>query len=150
METFIRRQFQHVLQIHDRATGKFIEKIPVPIGSVSSIHTRSERTEVFFAFESILSPPAIYRFDYAQPHEPGKINLELIHNSNIDGYNPEEFQTEQVFYSSKDGTKVPMFITCKKGIKKNNENPTLLYGYGGFDVTLTPCFSISRIYWLVG
>jgi prolyl oligopeptidase len=108
------------------------------------------RSEVFFAFESILEPPTTYRFDYADKHEPNQIKFELIHQSKIHGYNPEDYRTEQVFYTSKDGTKVPMFITAKKDIKLNNQNPTLLYGYGGFNNSLRPYFSNSRLYWMEG
>jgi prolyl oligopeptidase len=136
------------LQIHDLATGKFIEKIPIKIGSVSSIFARLSRSEVFFAFESILEPPTTYRFDYADKHEQNQIKLELVYQPKIHGYNPDDYRTEQVFYTSKDGTKVPMFITAKKDIKLDNQNPTLLYGYGGFDVSLEPYFSNSRIYWM--
>jgi prolyl oligopeptidase PreP (S9A serine peptidase family) len=89
------------LQIHDRKTGKFIEKLPIPIGSVGSIHTRGKRTEVFFAFESILQPPTLYRFDYADKHELGQVKFEMLHQSKIEGFNPENFETKQVFYSSK-------------------------------------------------
>lgn len=116
----------HVLQIHDLETAKLIEKIPLPIGTVSSIHTRLNRTEVFFAFESILDPPSTYRFDYAVSSNP--VKLELIHQAKIQGYNPTDFQTKQVFYKSKDGTQIPMFITAKKDIEMNNKHPTLLYG----------------------
>lgn len=119
------------------------------IGTVSSIHARLKRTEVFFAFESILDPPSLYRFDYANEHSPNQIKYEVVHQSQIQGYDPSEFRTKQVFYKSKDGTKVPMFVTAKKDVQMTNENPTLLYGYGGFDVTINPYFSISRVYWLV-
>jgi len=138
----------HVLQIHDLTTGKFIEKVPLEIGTISSIHARLNRTEVFFSFESFLDPPSNYRFDYSEKHELNHLKPELVNQSKIQEYDPAEFKTEQVFYPSKDGTKIPMFIMAKKNIELNNHNPTLLYGYGGFDVILSPYFRLPRTYWL--
>src|SRR6202044_3464136 len=63
-------------------------------------------------------------------------------------FNPEDYETKQVFYTSKDGTRVPMFITHKRGLKLDGQNPTLLYGYGGFDISLTPVFSVTDLVWL--
>jgi len=138
----------HVLQIHDLETGKFIEKVPIQIGTISSVNARLKRSEVLFTFESFLEPPSNYRFDYSEKHDLNHLKIELVHQPKIPGYDPSEFRTEQVFYSSKDGTEVPMFITASKKVEMNYSNPTLLYGYGGFDVTLLPYFSTSRIYWM--
>ncbi len=95
----------------------------------------------FYGFTSFTFPPTVYRYDI----EAGKSSL--FKSSEVD-FNPEDYETEQVFYESKNGTRVPMFIVYKKGMKKDGKNPTLLYGYGGFNVSLTPSFSISRVVFL--
>jgi prolyl oligopeptidase len=96
---------------------------------------------VFYTFTSITFPPTIYRYDIAT----GK---STVFRKPEVKFNPEDFETEQVFYPSKDGTKIPMFITYKKGTTKNGKNPTILYGYGGFNISSNPSFSTARITWL--
>ncbi len=108
------------------------------IGTAAGFGGYKEDKEVFFTFTSFTYPPAIYRYDIAS----GK--AALFRSSNVK-FNPDDYTTEQVFYPSKDGTKVPMFIIYKKGLQKNSMNPTLLYAYGGFNVNLTPSFSASRV-----
>lgn len=97
---------------------------------------------MFYAFSSFTYPSAIYAYD------TDKHASTLVHTTEVAGLNPDDYVTEQVFYTSKDGTKVPMFITYKKGLKKDGTNPVYLYGYGGFNVTLNPGFSASRMFWL--
>ncbi len=122
--------------------GKLIREIELPgIGSASGFNAEVEDKELYYSFTSFTYPTAIFKYDIAS----GK--SELYYQSKVD-FNPEDYETKQVFYSSKDGTKVPMFIVHKKGIELNGKNPTWLYAYGGFSVSLTPGFSPSRIAWL--
>lgn len=122
--------------------GKSVREVELPgIGSASGFSGRAEDKTVYYSFSSFVSPTTIYRYDVST----GK--SELYQRPKV-GFNPDDFETRQVFYTSKDGTKVPMFITMKKGLKMDRQNPTWLYGYGGFNISLTPSFSSSRIAWL--
>ncbi len=112
------------------------------IGSVGSISSRKDDNTAFYAFSSFTTPTIIYKYDFKTQKS------ELYRQAKIEGIDFNDYTTEQVFYKSKDGTKIPMFITYKKGLKKNSENPTLLYAYGGFNISLTPHFSITRMIWL--
>ena len=100
--------------------------------------SRYEEPEIFYAFTSFTFPTTIYRYDI-------ETNKSIVFRAPKVDFNPEDYTTEQVFYTSKDGTRVPMFLTYKKNMKKNGKNPTLLYGYGGFNITLNPGFSVNRI-----
>jgi prolyl oligopeptidase len=97
--------------------------------------------KTFYSFTSFTTPTTIYRYDM----ETGKSTV--FRQPQVD-FNPANFETKQVFYASKDGTKVPMFITYKKGLKLDGNNPTYLYGYGGFNVSLTPEFSVGMVVWM--
>lgn len=122
--------------------GKELNKIELPaIGSVGGFSGKKEDKEVFFTFTSFTHPPTIYRYDILN----NKVTLFRKTEVSVD---TEAYETKQVFYTSKDGTKVPMFIVHKKGLKLDGSNPTLLYAYGGFNVSLTPSFSISNMLWL--
>jgi prolyl oligopeptidase len=108
------------------------------IGTAGGFGGNLDDKEVFFTFTSFTYPPTIYRYVIAER------KVSEFRASSVK-YSPADYTTEQVFYSSKDGTKVPMFIVHKKGLKKDGKNPTLLYGYGGFNVNLTPGFSAARL-----
>ncbi len=119
--------------------GNMEREIELPgIGSVGGFGGRLEDTELYYTFTSYVYPPTIFKFDIASG------TSELYKESGVK-FNPEEYESKQVFYASKDGTKVPMIITYKKGIKLDGTNPTMLYGYGGFNISLTPSFSTSNI-----
>ncbi|QDZ41319.1 S9 family peptidase [Euhalothece natronophila Z-M001] len=129
------------LQIHD-LNGNYLQDITLPgIGSVGGFNGKREDTETFYAFTSFTTPTTIYRYNL----ETGESTLFRQPTVN---FNPDNYETRQVFYRSKDGTQVPMFITHKKGILLNGLNPTLLYAYGGFNISLTPSFSVSRLVWM--
>jgi len=131
----------HQLKLYD-LDGNFLEDIELPgIGSIAGLSGSREDDEMFLSFTSFLHPATIFRYDF----KGGE--LKEFRGPEID-FDPSGYETEQVFYSSKDGTKVPMFITHKKGIELNSENPTLLYGYGGFGSGFMPSFSASRLLWL--
>ena len=122
--------------------GKFVREVSLPgLGTASGFGGKRSDTETFYSFTSFTTPATIYRYDLAS----GKNTL---YRQPQVGFNPNDYETRQVFYASKDGTRVPMFITHKKGLKLNGQNPTLLYGYGGFSVSLTPAFSIRNLVWM--
>lgn len=122
--------------------GKLIREIELPgIGTVGGFGGRRRDNTTFYAFTSFTTPGAIYRYDIAS----GKSTLYRQPKVDFDG---SLYETKQVFATSKDGTRVPMFIVHKKGIKLDGNNATLLYGYGGFNISLTPSFSIGRSVWL--
>jgi prolyl oligopeptidase len=122
--------------------GKLIREIELPgIGSASGFSAEEKDKELYYTFTSFTYPASIFKYDITS----GKSSL--YYQPKVD-FNPEDYETKQVFYSSKDGTKIPMFIVYKKGIELNGKNPTWLYAYGGFSVSLTPGFSPSRIAWL--
>jgi len=131
----------HQLKIYD-LNGDFVREIPLPaLGRVGSLSGRQSDTEMFFSFTSFLFPNTNYRYDFSND------KLVIFQKPQID-FDSSGYQTTQVFYHSKDGTRVPMFITHKKGLKLNGNNPTLLYAYGGFNISIKPSFSVSVINWL--
>jgi prolyl oligopeptidase len=131
----------HRLQIFSRE-GAMVREIDLPtIGTVGGISGEREETEMFFSFTSYTYPNTSFRYDFTAD------KLEVFRKSEID-FDGTQYETKQVFYNSKDGTRVPMFITSKKGTKQTGKNPTLLYGYGGFNISMTPAFSIARLIWL--
>lgn len=122
--------------------GRFLGEIALPgVGSVGGFGGKRQDTETFYSFTSFTTPPTIYRYDFQQDEST------LFRQPTVD-FNPDDYQTQQVFYASKDGTRVPMFITHKKGLQRNGQNPTYLYGYGGFNISLTPSFSVSNLIWM--
>jgi len=122
--------------------GKFLRDVALPgIGSAGGFGGRRDHTETFYAYSSFITPGSTYRYDLAT----GK--SELLRQSQVK-FNAADYETKQVFYNSKDGTRVPMFLTYKNGIKLDGNNPTLLYGYGGFSIPLTPGFSVGRLVWM--
>jgi prolyl oligopeptidase len=122
--------------------GKQEKEIQLPgIGTAGGFGGSKKDMETFYSFTSFTVPSLIYRYDIAQ----GKSELFKTIQFPID---LKEYETKQVFYPSKDGTKIPMFITSKKGIKLDGSNPTMLYGYGGFNISITPSFSTSKIAFL--
>ena len=129
------------VRIHDLG-GQFVREVEFPgIGSAGGFGGKRTHKETFYSFSSFNLPPSVYRYDL----ETGQSSL--IRTADVD-FEPADFEVNQVFYQSKDGTKVPMFIAHKKGLQLNGANPTLLYGYGGFNISLTPGFSISRLQWM--
>ena len=123
-------------------SGKFVREVEFPgIGTASGFGGRRDHDETFYSFSSFNQPPSTYRYDLKSGES------KLIRSAQVD-FDPADYVVEQVFYNSADGTRVPMFIAYKKGIQRDGTNPTLLYGYGGFNISLTPSFSISRLQWM--
>ena len=122
--------------------GKFLRSVDLPeIGTAAGFGGKRKDKETFYSFTSFISPTTIYRYD----PEIGKSSI--FKQPKVD-FDATKYETKQVFYDSKDGTRIPMFLTYKKGLKLDGQNPTLLYAYGGFDISLTPGFSIPTVVWL--
>ena len=122
--------------------GAFFRQVELPgIGSVGGFGGKRYDRETFYAFTSFTTPTTIYRYDMVSGES-------IIFREPDIKFNPANYQTRQVFYRSKDGTQVPMFITHKHGLFLDGNNPTYLYGYGGFNVSLTPNFSVSNLVWM--
>lgn len=123
--------------------GEFVREIPLPtLGTCSGFVGRRYQDEFFYGFTSFVHPYTIYRFDTRTGEST------VFHAPQIEGLDPSRYETKQVRFRGKDGTRVPMFITYRKGTQRNGQNPTLLYGYGGFNASLTPFFSVSYLVWL--
>ncbi|MDC0720015.1 prolyl oligopeptidase family serine peptidase [Nannocystis bainbridge] len=122
--------------------GKLERDITLPgLGTAGGFGGRSKDTETFYAFTSYTWPTTIFRYDL-------KTGTSEVFRQPKVAFDPSKYETTQVFYTSKDGTKVPMFLTHKKGLERTGQNPTYLYGYGGFNVALTPGFSVPDLMWL--
>jgi prolyl oligopeptidase len=123
--------------------GEFVREVKLPgIGSAGGFGGKRIDSETFYSYSSFNAPPTIYRYDMKTGTST------LFRKSNVK-FDPTQYEVKQVFYPSKDGkTRVPMFITYKKGMKLDGKNPTILYGYGGFNIPSTPGFSVSRVAWL--
>ena len=120
--------------------GKLENEVKLPgLGTVGGFGGRNDDKFVFYTYTSFNSPPTIYKYDIASKKST------VFRTVEIPGFNANDYEVKQVFYPSKDGTKVPMFLTYKKGIKLDRNNPTILYGYGGFNITTNPNFSALRI-----
>ncbi|MGB1268880.1 MAG: prolyl oligopeptidase family serine peptidase [Flavobacteriaceae bacterium] len=123
-------------------TGKLIREVELPgVGSVGGFSGKKDAETLYYSFTNYITPNTIYKF------EPKAGNTEVYQKPNID-FNSDNYESKQVFYTSKDGTKVPMIITHKKGLELNGKNPTILYGYGGFNISLTPSFKTANTIWL--
>jgi prolyl oligopeptidase len=135
------RDAHSAIEFYD-LNGKKTGDLALPaLGSAGGFGGRREDRETFYTFGSFTYPGTIYRLDL-------KTGKSTVFRTPKVAFNPAGYDVKQVFYASKDGTKVPMFLVHKKGIKLDGQNPTLLYGYGGFNVSLTPWFSVSSMVWL--
>jgi prolyl oligopeptidase len=122
--------------------GELVREIELPgVGTAGGFGAKKDEDVLYYSFTNYVTPGTIYKYDI----EAG--TSELYNKPAID-FNPEDYESTQVFYTSKDGTKVPMIITHKKGIELNGKNPTLLYAYGGFNISLTPSFSTANAVWM--
>ena len=130
-----------VIKIFDLA-GTYLRDVTLPgIGSVSGFNGKRDETETFYAFTSFTTPTTLYRYDLTTG------DSQLFRQPNVK-FQPQDYETQQVFYTSQDGTEIPMFVIHRRGITLDGQNPTLLYGYGGFGISLTPSFSVRTLAWL--
>ena len=139
-----------VMYLHDahslirfhKEDGTFLRDLELPgIGSAAGFSGKRTDDETFYSFTSFTEPSKVFHLDL-------KSGAQTVFRASKVDFNPDDYVTKQIFYHSKDGTRVPMFITHKKGLALNGNNPTLLYGYGGFDISLTPGFSVSSLVWM--
>ena len=122
--------------------GALVREVALPgVGSAGGFGAKKQDTSLYYSFTNYLTPGSIYSYEISSGAS------KLYKKPSID-FNSDEYQSKQVFYTSKDGTKVPMIITHKKGIVLDGTNPTILYGYGGFNISLTPSFSITNAVWM--
>jgi prolyl oligopeptidase len=134
---YMKDAHSHV-EVYD-VDGNYLYDVEIPIlGSVSGFRGKMEDNITFYTVTSFTTPSIVYQYDVEN-------NISTEYSRSKIDFDPNKYETKQVFYTSKDGTKVPMFITHKKGLEMNGKNPTLLYGYGGFNISLTPRFSITRL-----
>ncbi|MCD2516620.1 prolyl oligopeptidase family serine peptidase [Massilia sp. G4R7] len=130
-----------VVRVHD-LKGKQVREIALPgIGTVGGLSGKRGDTETFYSFTGFTTPTTIYRLNM-------KTGASTVFRQPKVDFNPADYETRQQFYTSKDGTKVPMFIVSKKGLKLDGQNPTYLYGYGGFNISMTPGFSPANLAWM--
>lgn len=122
--------------------GKLVREIKLPsVGTAGGFGGKKEETTLYYSFTNYITPGSIYSFD-------AKTGVSKEYQKPKVDFASADFESKQVFYTSKDGTKIPMIITYKKGTELNGKNPTVLYGYGGFNISLTPSFSIANAVWL--
>ncbi|XP_063299615.1 prolyl endopeptidase [Pelobates fuscus] len=132
---------KNLLQLHDLASGNYLKTFPLDVGSVVGYSGQKKDSEIFYQFTSFLSPGIIYHCDLTS----GELEPRVFREITVKGFNPSDYQTVQVFYPSKDGTQVPMFIVHKAGIHLDGSHPAFLYGYGGFNISITPSYDVSRL-----
>lgn len=130
-----------LLNLHNLRDGALLTSFPLDIGYIVDLSGSRKDSEIFYHFTSFLTPGIIFHCDLTTP----TISPEVFRRIEVKGFDASLYQVEQVFYESKDGTRVPMFITSKKGITLDGSHPVLLYGYGGFNISLLPYFAVSRI-----
>ncbi|XP_060769797.1 prolyl endopeptidase [Neoarius graeffei] len=132
---------KNVLKMYQLASGEEVKTFPLEVGSIMGFTGRKKDSEIFYYFTSFLAPAIIYHCDLTktplQPH--------VFREVQVKGFDPTEYQTTQVFYPSTDGTQIPMFIVHKKGLQLDSSHPAFLYGYGGFNISITPSYSVSRL-----
>jgi prolyl oligopeptidase len=122
--------------------GTYLGEIPLPgLGSASGFGGKRYDTETFYTFTSFTTPPTIYRYDFTSGTST------LFRQPQVD-FDPQAYEVQQVSYTSKDGTRIPMFLVHRRGLTRTGDHPTLLYGYGGFGISLTPSFSVGLVAWL--
>ncbi len=136
------KDVKSLVKVYDEA-GAFVRDVELPgIGSAGGFSGHADDAETFFSFAGFTTPTESYSYNVDSGEKA------LFKRPSVPGLDPDAYETAQVFFTSKDGARVPMFITHRKGLKLDGQNPTLLYGYGGFNISLTPAYSTSRMVWM--
>ncbi len=135
---YLKDAYSHPEVYHYDGTFDYEFQLP-GIGTIGGLNGKKEDTEAFYTFSSFNTPSEVYRYDFNTKES-------VLHNRPQVSFNPDDYQVDQVFYPSKDGTRIPMFLFYRKGMVQNGNNPVLLYGYGGFNNSLTPGFSVQRLF----
>lgn len=133
------------IELHKLNDGSLIKELDLPIGSVTSFSGKRKQSEIFYYMTSFLTPGLIYHYDFNRHSDP-QVFRDV--SKVLKNFDASDFIQEQVFYKSTDGTKVPMFIVRKKDTPLDGNNICMLYGYGGFNISIEPSFSVSRILWM--
>ncbi|CBZ51639.1 Prolyl oligopeptidase (Precursor),related [Neospora caninum Liverpool] len=133
------------LEVRDLHTGQLLGAIPLPLGSVKQISGERRFPHMLFSFTSFTTPSDIYQMDFAAAVKSGDWTPTLYRQTKVEGADLSQLEVSQAFFDSKDDTKIPMFIMHKKGLKRDGNNPTALYGYGGFNISITPSFTPSWV-----
>ncbi|KAJ3290373.1 hypothetical protein HDU79_003358 [Rhizoclosmatium sp. JEL0117] len=132
------KDVKHVMKVYELHTGAFLNDIEMPSGSIiKGMSGNRKDTEMFYSFGSFVSPGITRRYEFASRKDS------IFRETSVKGFNSSIFEVKQVFYSSEDGTKIPMYIIHKKGLSLNGNNPALLYAYGGFNISILPSFSVG-------
>ncbi|KAJ1357871.1 hypothetical protein KIN20_016129 [Parelaphostrongylus tenuis] len=139
---------KNTLYVHDLKSGALLYPIPLKLGSISGFFGKKTLHEMFFSFESFTIPAIIYRVDFASLDRKNAPEIEELRRVNVKGITEDQFTVQQVFFESRDKTMVPMFIVSLKDTLKDSTNPTMLNGYGGFNYSDMPYFSISRLFFV--
>ncbi|XP_066573522.1 prolyl endopeptidase [Amia ocellicauda] len=130
-----------VLHLYELKSGCFLKNLPLDVGTVVGLSCKKKHTDFFYKFTSFTSPGIIYHCDLkSEAQEPT-----VFRQVEVKGIQPSDYQTVQVFYPSKDGTKIPMFLVHAKGIKRDGSHPVFLYGYGGFDNSIQPHYNVAYL-----
>lgn len=132
---------KNVLYLHRLSDGSRIRELPLDMGNIVGYSGKKHQNEIFYQFTSFLTPGIIYHCDLSAEN----LIVKVFHENSVEGFDPSLYETVQVFYPSKDGTKIPMFIVHSKGIHLDGSHPVFLYGYGGFNISIKPSFSVSRL-----
>ncbi|CAD6241187.1 GSCOCG00009209001-RA-CDS [Cotesia congregata] len=131
---------KHILELHCLKTGELLKTFPLDLGTIVGISADRDYSEIFYQFTSILTPGRIFMADLAKDEEP-----KVLREIKVSNFDPSAYKMSQVFYPSKDGTKIPMFIVTRADAVLDGSMPALLYGYGGFNVSIYPTFSVMRL-----
>uniref|UniRef100_A0A183BKL7 Prolyl endopeptidase n=1 Tax=Globodera pallida TaxID=36090 RepID=A0A183BKL7_GLOPA len=137
---------KNTIYIHAIDDGRMLYQMPLPIGSLSGVFARKSMSKIFVGFESFLVPTVVFHGDFSNcPSRESPVELREIRRINVPGLDYNAFEAKQVFYPSKDGTQIPMYVVHRKDMQLDGSNATILNGYGGFSISQLPSFSVSRL-----
>ncbi|KAK6058703.1 peptidase, S9A family, beta-propeller domain protein [Cooperia oncophora] len=139
---------KHALYVHDLNTGSRLYSIPLKMGEISGFFAKKGHAEMFLCFESFLVPTIVYRLDFAATDRDVAPELQELRRVRVPGMDEGDFAVRQVFYESKDKTKIPMYIISLKAAPRNGDSPTILYGYGGFGTSMMPGLSLDQLFFV--